>query len=188
MRQIKTGSPSRSDRLAKYNQLLRIEQLLGTNAVYAGTRALPKRAVHWSRANQDFRYRSRQRAITRLTLCQFRHSLSPVNGKSLMVLKGEIKTPPMSQAARRETGFLLRRLQQGEHLGLPHSRPMPDIGARCHELRVNDVHKTWRLIYRVEPDAILVVEMFEKKTRATPQQAIENCKRRLRLYDNTLGD
>ena len=40
--QIKTGSLSRSDRLAKYNQLLRIEQLLGRNAVYAGTAALPK--------------------------------------------------------------------------------------------------------------------------------------------------
>jgi enolase len=40
--QIKTGSLSRSDRLAKYNQLLRIEQLLGRNAVYAGTGALPK--------------------------------------------------------------------------------------------------------------------------------------------------
>ena len=41
--QIKTGSLSRSDRLAKYNQLLRIEQLLGNNAVYAGLSALPKR-------------------------------------------------------------------------------------------------------------------------------------------------
>ncbi len=40
--QIKTGSLSRSDRLAKYNQLLRIEQLLGQSAVYAGTTALPK--------------------------------------------------------------------------------------------------------------------------------------------------
>jgi len=40
--QIKTGSLSRSDRLAKYNQLLRIEQVLGKNAIYAGTGALPK--------------------------------------------------------------------------------------------------------------------------------------------------
>ena len=40
--QIKTGSLSRSDRLAKYNQLLRIEQLLGKNAVYAGLTALKK--------------------------------------------------------------------------------------------------------------------------------------------------
>jgi enolase len=40
--QIKTGSLSRSDRLAKYNQLLRIEQILGDTAVYAGRSALPK--------------------------------------------------------------------------------------------------------------------------------------------------
>ena len=40
--QIKTGSLSRTDRTAKYNQLLRIEQLLGKNAVYAGMSALPK--------------------------------------------------------------------------------------------------------------------------------------------------
>ena len=40
--QIKTGSLSRSDRLAKYNQLLRIEQILGSSAVYAGRCALPK--------------------------------------------------------------------------------------------------------------------------------------------------
>jgi len=39
--QIKTGSLSRTDRLAKYNQLLRIEQILGKNAVYAGVSALP---------------------------------------------------------------------------------------------------------------------------------------------------
>jgi phage-related protein len=110
-----------------------------------------------------------------------------VNGKSLMVLKGEIKTPPMSAAARRETGFLLRRLQQGEHLGLPHSRPMPDIGSRCHELRVNDLNKTWRIIYRVDDDAIVVAEVFEKKTRRTPQQVVENCQRRLRLYDEAAG-
>jgi enolase len=34
--QIKTGSLSRTDRVAKYNQLLRIEQILGKNAVYGG--------------------------------------------------------------------------------------------------------------------------------------------------------
>ena len=40
--QIKTGPLNRSDRLAKYNQLLRIEEQLGKNAVYAGLSALPK--------------------------------------------------------------------------------------------------------------------------------------------------
>ena len=34
--QIKTGSASRSDRIAKYNQLLRIEEMLGDNAVFLG--------------------------------------------------------------------------------------------------------------------------------------------------------
>ena len=100
-----------------------------------------------------------------------------------MVLRGEIKTPPMSEAARRETGFLLRRLQQGERLTLPHSRPMPDIGPRCHELRVNDENKTWRIIYRMDDDAIVIADVFEKKTQKTPRQVIANCQRRLRLYD-----
>ena len=40
--QIKTGSLARSDRLAKYNQLIRIEEVLGTNAQYAGTSILKK--------------------------------------------------------------------------------------------------------------------------------------------------
>ncbi len=111
-----------------------------------------------------------------------------MNGKSLMVLRGEIKTPPMSEAARREAGYLLRRLQQGENLGLPHSRPMPDIASRCHELRVNDANKTWRLIYRIDQDAVVVVEVFEKKTRAIPHRLIAECKRRLSLYDLAAGD
>ena len=111
-----------------------------------------------------------------------------MNGKSLMVLRGEIKTPPMSEAARRETGFLIRRLQQGENLALPHSRPMPDIGPRCHELRVNDATKTWRVIYRIDDDAIVVVEVFEKKTRAISHRLRADCQRRLRLYDQAVGE
>ena len=37
--QIKTGAPSRSERVAKYNQLLRIEEQLGDSAVYPGIKA-----------------------------------------------------------------------------------------------------------------------------------------------------
>src|SRR2546425_9655195 len=88
-----------------------------------------------------------------------------MNGRPLVILRGEIKTPPMSESARREAGFLLRRLQQGELLALPHSRPMPSIGPRCHELRINDENRTWRIIYRIDDDAIVVVETFEKKTQ-----------------------
>jgi len=58
--------------------------------------------------------------------------------KPLVWLQGEIKTPPFSVEARIEAGTLLRRLQSGESIGLPHSRPMPSIGRRCHELRIPD--------------------------------------------------
>ena len=54
-------------------------------------------------------------------------------------LHGETKTPPLSTGARIEAGVLLRRLQRGESLSLPESRPMPSIGPRCHELRIDDI-------------------------------------------------
>ena len=74
--------------------------------------------------------------------------------KPLAWLHGEVKSPPLSAAARVEMGTLLRRLQRREKLAMPASRPMPSIGPRCHELRVNDENATWRLIYRIDPDAI----------------------------------
>ena len=103
--------------------------------------------------------------------------------KPLVWLRGEVKTPPFSQNARIEAGFLLRRLQQGEMLSLPHSRPMPDIGKRCHELRIVDEDKTWRIVYRTDEDAILILEVFNKTTQKTPKSVIDNCQRRIREYD-----
>lgn len=101
-----------------------------------------------------------------------------------MWLHGEIKTPPFSSHGRVEAGFLLRRLQRGEKLGMPHSRPMPVIGPRCHELRIVDAEATWRIVYRIDPDAIVIAEVFSKKTRATPSRVIEVCRKRLRNYDD----
>jgi phage-related protein len=104
--------------------------------------------------------------------------------KPLAWLHGEVKTPPLSREARIETGFFLRRLQRGERLQMPQSRPMPSIGARCHELRINDADATWRLIYRIDPDAIVISEVFAKKTRKTPKEVIQACKRRMKEYDD----
>ena len=83
-----------------------------------------------------------------------------------------------------EAGYLLRKLQQGETLGMPHSRPMPAIGSRCHELRINDEAATWRIIYRLDADAIVILEVFNKKSRVTPKAVINVCKKRLKDYDN----
>ncbi|HXV68149.1 MAG TPA: type II toxin-antitoxin system RelE/ParE family toxin [Nitrospira sp.] len=104
--------------------------------------------------------------------------------KPLVWLHGEVKTPPFSPAARLEAGYLLRRLQRGDSIAMPHSRAIPAIGPRCHELRINDERQTWRLIYRVDPDAVVIVEVFSKKTTTTPSQVIGVCKRRLQEYDN----
>jgi phage-related protein len=103
--------------------------------------------------------------------------------KPLVWLYGEVKTPPFSRGARIEAGVLLRRLQGGEKLSLPQSRPMSTIGPRCHELRIVDEDKIWRIIYRLNEDAVVIAEVFAKKTRTTPSQVIKNCKRRLRDYD-----
>jgi len=104
-------------------------------------------------------------------------------GRPLVWLRGEVKTPPFSQTARLEAGYLLRLLQQGESLGLPHSRPMPAIGPRCHELRINDEAGTFRIIYRADTDAVVILDVWKKKTEQTPQSIIATCRRRLREYD-----
>ena len=104
--------------------------------------------------------------------------------RPLVWLYGEVKTPPFSGGARLEAGLLLRRLQRGERLAMPHSRPMPSIGPNCHELRVNDGDVTWRIIYRIDRDAIVIAEVFRKKTASTPERIVETCRRRLREYDH----
>jgi phage-related protein len=81
-----------------------------------------------------------------------------------------------------EAGFLLRKLQRGDVLSMPHARPMPAIGPRCYELRVNDEKKTWRIIYRLDQDAIVICEVFEKKTHRTPKSVIDVCQQRLGRY------
>ena len=104
--------------------------------------------------------------------------------KPLAWLLGEVKTPPFSAAARVEAGYLLRCVQRGDNLSMPHSRPMPNIAPRCHELRVNDAKTTWRIMYRIDADALAILEVFAKKTAKTPKAVIDACRRRLREYDH----
>ncbi len=104
--------------------------------------------------------------------------------KPLAWLHGEIKTPPMSRSARLEAGFLLRQLQRGELLSMPQSRPMSSVGQRCHELRINDATGTWRVMYRIDNDAIVILEVFSKKTGKTPKTIMDTCGKRLKEYDD----
>ena len=102
--------------------------------------------------------------------------------KPLVWLRGEIKTPPFGPDARIEAGFLLRRLQRGESLGLPHSRPMAAVGAGCHELRIVDAKMNWRIMYHIAADAIVILDVVHKQTAATPRAVIAGCQRRLADY------
>ena len=104
--------------------------------------------------------------------------------KPLVWLHGEVKTPPFSKAARIQAGYLLRELQRGHTLSLPQSRAMPELGARCHELRILDQGVAWRIIYRIDSDVIVLAGVFSKKTQRTPKGILGRCRKRLQEYDD----
>ena len=106
--------------------------------------------------------------------------------KPLAWLHGEIKTPPFTQEGRKEAGYLLRLLQQGEKLGMPQAEPLPIVGPRCGALRVRDGGHHWRIMVRVDRDAVLLVEVYAKKTRKIPQEIIDRCQKRLKDYDEAV--
>ena len=103
--------------------------------------------------------------------------------KEVVWLHDRVTTPPFSVGARRETGELIRVLQEGGRLSLPHSRRMPQIGPRCHELRVVDRDQSWRIIYRIDPGHVVVAAVVPKKSRQTPELVKASCRARLRQYD-----
>lgn len=104
--------------------------------------------------------------------------------KPLVWLEGKVKSPPFSASARLEAGYLLRELQRGSRLFMPHSRTLAGVAPRCHELRIVDQGLTWRIVYRIDPDAIVIAEIFAKKSEQTPAKIVEAVRRRLRGYDN----
>jgi phage-related protein len=103
--------------------------------------------------------------------------------KPLAWLHGQIKTPPFTDEGSREAGYLLRLLQHGERLGMPQAEPLSIVGPRCGALRIRDGAHNWRIMYRVDSDVVLVLEVYAKKTRTIPQEVIDRCKKRLKDYD-----
>ncbi len=103
--------------------------------------------------------------------------------RPIVWLRGEVRTPPFSAQARHHVGRSLSELQRGVMLTMPTSRPMAIIGPRVHELRVSDGGVAWRIIYRLDADAVVIADVFQKKTMTTPRRVIADCRRRLRRYD-----
>lgn len=113
------------------------------------------------------------------------------NDKPLVWLTDLVKTPPMGTEARREAGYLLRLLQAGESLGPAEgSKPLPSIGSGIHELKIKDGEKnaTWRIVYRIDSDAIIVAGWFNKKSQKLPKNFVETCQQRLRRYDDLIQE
>ena len=108
----------------------------------------------------------------------------PRRRKPLAWLHGEIKTPPFSKEGRKEACDFLRLLQEGVNIRMPQAEPLPIIGARCGALRVRDGQHNWRIAFRTDPDAVLILEVYAKKTRKIPQEVIDRCRRRAKAYDD----
>jgi phage-related protein len=108
---------------------------------------------------------------------------SQTGRKPIAWLRGEIKTPPFSSEARQEAGDLLRLLQEGERIGMPQAEPHPIVGPRCGALRIRDEDHNWRIVYRTDADAVVVMEVYDKKSRRIPDAVINRCQKRLTDYD-----
>lgn len=117
-------------------------------------------------------------------VCRKRHIMNPFKNqvRPLIWSQGEIKTPPFSVQARIEAGTLLRQLQRGHKLSMPHSRPMPVVGKACHELRITDENRIWRIVYFLDADSIVILDVFAKTSNQTPTEVIDRCKARLGQY------
>ncbi len=107
----------------------------------------------------------------------------PPGRKPLVWLHGEIKTPPFTAEGRQEAGLLLGLLQHGERLGMPQAEPLPNVGPRCAALRVRDADHNWRIMVRIDADAVLILEVYAKKTKTIPHEVIARCQQRMKQYD-----
>ncbi len=103
--------------------------------------------------------------------------------KPLVWLRGEVKTPPFTAEGRQEAGELLRALQEGQVLSMPHAEPLPRVGPRCGAIRVRDGEHNWRIMYRIDSDAVVILEVYDKKTQKIPDEVVDRCQARLKNYD-----
>jgi len=66
---------------------------------------------------------------------------------------------------------------------------MSSVAPGCAELKIRDgpARKTWRILYRVDDDAVVLAVIFAKTSRRTPQHVIETARERFKRYDEERG-
>ena len=62
---------------------------------------------------------------------------------------------------------------------------MPDVGSCCGALRVRDAEHNWRIMFRIDTDAVLILEVYAKKMQKITDDVIQRCQQRLKRYDAT---
>ncbi len=78
------------------------------------------------------------------------------------------------EEVKRELGYLIYRLQLGEHLTMPFSRTMPSLGKGCFELRVKGTDGIYRAFYLLKVKGqVIIFHAFQKKAKKTPQREID---------------
>jgi phage-related protein len=106
--------------------------------------------------------------------------------KPLVWLSGEVKTRSQQLTRLHSTFSREGWLQEGQVLSMPHAEPLPTVGPRCGALRVRDAGQNWRIMYRIDKDAVVILEVYGKKTQKIPDEVIDRCKDRLKKYDAIL--
>jgi hypothetical protein len=101
--------------------------------------------IYWQSRPEDMPQSVKCKRLNIMSNMTYNADIIATNDKPVVWLSSVVKSPPFSKDARLEAGFLLRKLQKGQMLDMPHSRSMPVIGERCHELRVIDVDNTYHL-------------------------------------------
>ena len=87
--------------------------------------------------------------------------------------------PPFTEEGQDEAGMLLRHLQEGLTLSPPQAKPLPAVGPKCGELRVRDAGHNWRIVYHIDDEVIVILDVFAKTSPQSQTQSIERCRSRL---------
>jgi len=105
--------------------------------------------------------------------------------RPLVWLADVIQAPPFSEKALEIALGLLDSLRRFEAIPRTRVRPMPSVAAGCAELKIRDgeANKAWRILYPIDPDAIVIAAVFEKTSSKTPRHVIEAARKRLKRYD-----
>lgn len=107
--------------------------------------------------------------------------MSPTD-KPVVWLCDKPESPPLSSSAQDEAGWLIRQLQQGE-TNLPESKKVKTTSFFRIRFEDDEKNTSWRIYYRVDEDAVIVIDICAKNTQQIPKHVMARLIKRLKAYD-----